>query len=404
MKSGLSVTSAIVTMVTSMMGTGINYMPYAFKSVGYIRGILLINSVGILTFFSLYAISIAANRSKDPSPTYPSLSTRISKYLKVLVDMSIFSSCFGVNIVFYRYLTELIMMMLPVDTYVEYEVGRKIIIGVLAIPFLLLSLKKDLSSLKVTSYITVASVTYLAVLMGGYCLFIGGKCAEEPIQRFGSNFSKGISCFMLALSCQANMVKTYTELEHKSPGNIIKVAMGASFFGTLIYGSVGLCGYIVFGHSIRSSIIDILVDPKSNINAYLMNNTIDKYALSSRIACIGAMLVLFGAFPVQMNPLVGIPLSYFVREGRDASATRKKVVFILMLIFLSLGMIEKLNIDTVLQMVGATAINLVSFTYPSIYYLYFRKRMDLMSVLSVAVCIGSILSMVYMSYNIICSQ
>lgn len=402
MKGGLSVTSAIVTMVTSMMGTGINYMPYAFKSVGYIRGILLINGVGILTFFSLYAISIAANRSKDPSPTYSSLSTRISKYLKVLVDISIFSSCFGVNVVFYRYLAGLIMVMLPVNRYVDLEVGRKIVVGVLAVPFLLLSLKKDLSSLKVTSYITVASVTYLAMLMGNYWLFIGERCVEEPAQKFGSQFSSGISCFMLALSCQANMVKTYTELEHKSSGNIIKVAMGASFLGTLIYGSVGLCGYFVFGNTIKSSIIDILIDPKAGINTYLVNSTIDKYALSSKIACIGAMLVLFGAFPVQMNPLVGIPLSYFMQEGRNIDVIRKKVVFVLMPMFLFLGMMEKLNIDTVLQMVGATAINLVSFTYPSIYYLYFRKRMDLMSILSVAVIIGSILSMIYMSYNIIC--
>ncbi|AFN82884.1 amino acid permease [Encephalitozoon romaleae SJ-2008] len=401
MKGGLSVKSAIVTMVTSMMGTGINYMPYAFKSVGYARGILLINGVGILTFFSLYAISIAANMSKDPSPTYSSLSTRISKYLKILVDLSIFSSCFGVNIVFYRYLTGLITVMFPMNRYVDPEVWRKIIVGVLAVPFLLLSLKKDLSSLKVTSYITVASVTYLAMLMGGYYLFIGERCVEEPARKFESQFSSGISCFMLALSCQANMVKTYTELEHKSPGNIIKVAMGASFLGTLIYGSVGLCGYFVFGNTIESSIIDILINPKAGINVYLMNSTIDKYALSSKIACIGAMLVLFGAFPVQMNPLAGIPLSYFIQEGRNTDLIRKKVVFVLMLMFLFLGMMEKLNIDTVLQMVGATAINLVSFTYPSIYYLYFRKRMDLMSILSIAVIIGSILSMIYMSYNII---
>ncbi|ADM11406.1 amino acid permease [Encephalitozoon intestinalis ATCC 50506] len=403
MKGGLSVTSAIVTMVTSMMGTGINYMPYAFKSVGYIRGILLINGVGILTFFSLYAISIAANRSKEQNPTYSSLSTHISKALKILVDMSIFSSCFGVNIVFYRYLAELITIMVPIGKYVDPEIGRKIVIGALSIPFLLLSLQKNLSNLKVTSYITVASVSYLAVLMGIYCLFIGGKSAEEPMQRFGSNFSGGISCFMFALSCQANMVKTYTEMEHKSPSNIIKVAMGASLIGTLIYGSVGLCGYAVFGDTIKGSIIDILISPESSINLYLMRNTIDKYALSSKMACIGAMLVLFGAFPVQMNPLVGIPLSYFAREGSNEDAVRRKVVSVLMILFLSLSLLEDLNIDTILQMVGATAVNLVSFTYPFIYYLYFRSKVDFMSGLALFGIIGSIASMIYMSYNIMLS-
>ncbi|KMV66322.1 amino acid permease [Encephalitozoon cuniculi EcunIII-L] len=401
MKNGLSVTSAIVTMVTSMMGTGINYMPYAFKSVGYVRGILLINIVGVLTFFSLYAISIAANKSKEPNPTYSSLSSQISKPFKTLVDMSIFSGCFGVNVVFYRYLAELITMMFPIGEYVDPEIGRKMVVVALAVPFLLLSLQKNLSNLKVTSYITVASVSYLAMLMVVYCLFIGGSCADEPIQRFGSEFSSGVSCFILALSCQANMVKTYTELEHKSVGNIVKVAVGASFFGTLIYGSVGLCGYIVLGHSIKSSIIDILINPKSNINVYLMSHTIDKYAVSSRIACFGAMLVLFGGFPVQMNPLAGMSLGYFMKEGSNEDIVRRKVVCVMMSMFLVLGLIKELNIDTILKMIGATAVNLVSFTYPCIYYLHFSKKMDLMSGMAAVFGVGSLVSMVYMSYNIL---
>lgn len=401
MKNGLTVTSATVTMVTSMMGTGINYMPYAFKSVGYVRGILLINGVGILTFFSLYAVSIAASKSKDQSPTYSSLSGQISREFKALVDLSIFSACFGANLVFYRYLAKLVVDILSVGKHVDIEVGRKMVIGVLAAPFFLLSLNKNLSSLKVTSYITVTSVAYLAVLMVGYCLMFGSGCADEPVQKFGSEFSDGVSCFILALACQANMVKIYTELEHRSVGNIIKVAAGASFLGTLIYGSVGLCGYIVFGHSIKSSIIDILMDPSSPINQHLMAHTLDKYALSSRIACVGAILVLFGAFPVMMNPMSGILTSYFSKEGSNGDLVRRKVVSVLILMFLVLGLKEELNIDTVLKIVGATAVNLTSFTYPSIYYLYAKSKVDFMSVLAAAMGIGSIASMIFMTYNIL---
>jgi len=403
MKGGLTVSSAIVTMVTSMMGTGINYMPCAFKFIGYVLGVSFILLIGALTFFSLYAVSIAASKSSDPNPSYSSLSIPISKMFKIIVDVSIFSSCFGANISFYRYLGKLILKMFPmIVTYIgNEEMSRKIVVSILAIPFFFLAAQKNLSNLKITSYITVISVTYLAILMVTYCTFIGGSCATEAIKPFESRISDGVPFFILAMACQANMVKVYTELEHKSTQNIIKVSLGAALFGTLIYGLVGMCGYVVFGHSIDTTIIDSLIDSKSSINVYLMEKTFDKYAISSRAACIGAMLVLFGGFPVQLNPIAGILVSYFIRDKADEGGLRPKVTLVLMSILLGLALVEDINIDTLLKLVSSTAVNLSSFLYPSIYYIYYSRKRDAMNILSLLVGIMSIVAMFYMTYNIL---
>ncbi|KAM0672012.1 hypothetical protein OCOL_001070 [Ordospora colligata] len=404
MKDSLGTISAVVTMVTSMMGTGINFMPVAFQNVGYVRGIILINFVGFLTFFSLFAISVAARMSKDSVPTYSSLASHISKYLKILVDVSTFVSCFGSNIFFYRYLAGLIQKVI-VSFFgyadISSEMGRKAIVIAMLVPFCLLSLKKNLSSLKISSYITVLSVSYLALLMVAYCVFIGDTCSDELIKMHGPNFSSGISYFILALSCQANMVKTYTELEVQTVGSIVKVALGASLFGTLIYGTVGLCGYIVFGDSIRGSVIDLLIDPSSNINIYLKKHTIDSYAISSKIACFGAIMVLFGAFPMQMNPMCEIILSYMAKDSRNVDMLWKRVIYVVMAAFLLLALMKDLNIDTILQFVSITAINLTSFTYPSIYYLFAKKNVSITTILAGVMGIGSIVSMVYMTLDIL---
>lgn len=391
-----------------MMGTGINYMPCAFKHVGYAQGALLIAVVGFFTGFALYAISIAASKSKVPNPTYSTLAIQISSLLKVLVDVSIFSACFGTNLVFYRSLARLICDMFPLKDYVSDEMGRKIVIVALGVPFLLLSLQKNLSSLKITSYITVISVSYLAVLMITYSLVIGSECAGGPIQNVSDGFSSGISYFILALSCQSNMVKVYTELENPSAGNIIKISIGAAFLGTLIYGIVGLCGYVVFGDNLKDfnsgrdrSVIDLMIRPNFILNEYLREHTFDKYALTPKFACIGAMLVLFGAFPVMMNPLCGITLSYFSREGAaNENRIRTMIVAILIMVFMGLGLVEEFDIEKALQIIGATAVNMISFLYPAIYYFCSKKRMDIMACFSAVLAIGSIVAMTYMTYNI----
>lgn len=407
MKGELSVGAGIVTMITSMMGMGINFMPCAFRYVdigyGCVSGIIFIAMVGVFTFFSLYLISIAASRSKNPVPSYSSLSASISRILKVMVDVSVFCCCFGTNISFYRYLADLILDVFPGLVTVAYgrEIARKIVVSTLAIPFFFLAAQKNLSNLKITSYITVASVAYLVVLMGAYSIFIGEKCARNPIGKMEPKISDGVPYFILGMACQTNMVKVYTELENKSKQSIFKVAFGAAFFGTLIYGLVGVCGYIVFGRSVDSSIIDSLIDLESPINKYLVTNTFDKYALTSRAACIGAMLVLFGGFPVQLNPISGILVSYFSGENSNESRMRVRMTFILIVALLSLALIENFNIDTVLKLVSATAINLISFFYPPVYYIYSGGKADVMVILSGLMAAMSVGTMCYMTYNIL---
>lgn len=408
MEEGLTVVSGIVMMGTSMMGTGINYMPCAFNYVdsghGCLEGALTVVGIGVLTFFSLCAVATAASRSKDPSPTYSSIASPMSRAFRMLVDISVFSCCFGANVAFYRNLGELVPKLFPfIERYIgNKEVARKMVVSVLAIPFFILGSKKNLSNLKITSYITVASVVYLAVLMVGYSVLIGGEVAEPPCEGFEPDVSKGIPYLILGMACQANMVKVYSELRYKSIANIVKIALGTAIFGTLIYGLVGMCGYIVFGRGVTTTIIESLIDPESPINRYLRENTLDKYALTSRAACVGAILVLFGAFPIQLNPLSGILVDYFKGVGDNRNMLRIGMAFLLVMSLLSFALVEDINTDTVLGLVGATSVNLTSFLYPFIYYIHYReKKASIMSVLAGAVGAMSIVAMFYMSYNIL---
>jgi amino acid permease len=368
--AAMSRKTAVVSMITTMFGTGINWMPYVFGRVGYAHALLLIALVGVATSVSCYFIAYAAKKSPTTHPTYASLSSELSPMLSYFVSVALFFNSYLTNINFCKYLSLLLIRNSSLLRGLgrDEESARAVVVLLLTPPFLYLVMKKNISALYITSYVTVMSVSYIALLMTLLYSFLGESCADKRAMPFKNDFKTALPFLISCMVCQANMVKFYVEMEDKSEGSIVAVSVSAAIGGALINSVVGLFGYLVLGDGLNTEILSYLSDPDSRINIRLAELG-DKYNVLSRIATYSAMLILFGGFPVQFNPLSDIILRY-LPENKRTDQVRKLVILLLFVLCMLFAMIRNLEITTIKRFTGAVFSNPIAFVYPFLYYVH----------------------------------
>ncbi|KAF9763108.1 Vacuolar amino acid transporter 5 [Nosema granulosis] len=385
-----------------MLGAGINFMPSAFESIGYLYAGLIMTLITLLTIFTLYAISYSVQKQTDTKDiTYSSIGYNTYYMLGVFVDLSIVLALYLICLAFFNYVVEMaVLFFTGLNTECENFNRYKILFmtGIMIL-FYFVSLKKDLGSLKYTSYAGVASVFYLIFLVIFLNFFIGDNLSKGTFNARNNEYHKGVSMLLLAMSCQINMVKVYTEMKVKSTMNILIVALVASVVGGAIYSTVGFFGYRLFGESAKDKdIINIFSDKSSFFNVYLYEHHPNLKYLPS-IAVIGAMIVLMGSFPLQINPAASTIVK-LIASKENANKVRISTITIICLSIYIINFVPKLNLGTILGVVGAVFSNFLSFIAPCLYYIAAHRSFGVPSLISILLIISSVLFGVYMLYNI----
>lgn len=403
MTGSFSVTSASITLITSMLGAAINFMPSAFQSIGYLNALLMMVVITFLTIFTLYAISYAVEKQEDKKDiNYASLGYRKSYSLGMVVDISTILALCLICLAFFNYIVEMAVLFLtPLNEkdkgYIHYKI---LVMTTIMIVFYILSLNKDIKSLKYTSYAGVASIIYLILLIILLNIVVGDKLSKGSFMARNTNYYKGISMLLLAMSCQINMVKIYSELKEKTTKSVLMVAMISSIGGGLIYSTVGFFGYRVFGESVEGrDIINIFSDKNSFFNIYFSENHPNLKYLPS-IAVIGAMIVLVGSFPLQINPAASTIVKLIGTE-RDAHKVRVSTITIMCLSIFLINLYPNLNLETILEIIGAVFNNMLSFIFPCIYYIMACRSSKPLYWLALMIILASISCGSFILYNII---
>lgn len=405
MNAKLTVSTATITIITSMLGAGINFMPCAFESIGYVNAGILMVFMTLLTFFSLYAVSFAASKQKNTkNMTYSSIGYDKSYILGFSVDMSIIFSQFLVGLAFFNYIIDLAVLFLcrlsgdSGDSNKQYYKLASMI-AIIAF-FYMLSLKKDLSSLRFTSYAGVGSVFYLLCLMTFFNFFLGKNVSVGEMKSQNNNYSSGVSKIILAMCCQVNMVKVYMEMEPKSTKNVMIVSLVSAVVGGIIYSAVGFFGYRVLGDEVKGQdLIKLFCKKNSIINQYLeKNHSFIKFL--PLIAVVGAMVVLLGSFPLQLNPAAATIVKLFANE-RNAEKIRIMSVTVMCGAMFLINLHPKLSLDILLSIVGAIFNNALSFFFPCMYYILSCRSFGPISILSSFIILFSIFVCGYILSNVI---
>lgn len=386
-KESISTYTAISLLVTTMMGTGITFMPYAFNSMGYYGSWSILIFVGIGTFFSLLCISYVVKKKEGESCTYTSLAKDVSNREYYFVSLSIFFNCYFSNVSFYRFLTDILVDSFSIlrNMSSNSETSRKIV-ALLLFPFLLyMSLKKELINLKFTSILATASVTLLALLVIFYSISLGSKVYDSDTQAFNTNFKYGIPFFIPCMVCEPSMVEVVQRLKNKSWRNIFLVSFAASLSGFLIYGLVGHCGYIIFGKFIKGHILKEFTNSDSKLIVYIKNDTLDIFTILPKLAVYSMICVLGFGFPVQMVPVTEMFMQFIYKENKNDN--RKTVMtIVLFTVCFCLVLVENLRIKLIKRVSGAIFSSSVGLIHPFIYYLNSVEPRKITSLVPSTIC------------------
>lgn len=381
MTAKLTTFSGTITVVTCMLGVGINFMPSSFKYLGYMSSLLVMILMAVLTAFTLFCVSFAAYSSEDKNTTYPSIAYEKSKHFGLFVDISILLNQFFTALAFHKYLVELMVKLIYQETkehltHCLYLAGTGVILFYLC-------LLKDLSSLKFTSYLSVFCVFYLTVLMFVYTFYLKNSVQSGGFDSSRFEYGKGLGKMILAMCCQVNMPKIFSELQNQSMTSILIISSLGSFIGGAIYCLVGFLGYKLFGNDIEGRDLMQIFSTSSEAFHSQIKGSFLQY--TPYVAVIGAMCVLMGSFPLQVNPATLI-LQKLLNKYDEKS--RKILVTLL---FGSMLLLNFYNMDLtmLLNILGAVFANSIAFVFPSLYYILAIKKFNILSLSSgVLICLS----------------
>ncbi|EEQ82076.1 hypothetical protein NCER_101273 [Vairimorpha ceranae BRL01] len=403
MKKGLTAVGGAITITTTMLGAGINFMPAAYASLGYINSMFCMMFVIFLTGLTLFTVGYSAHLNKSNTKSYSSIGYDFHMYLGYIVDFAIVFSQFFVGIVFQKYMVDLLILYLfnvksGQKDYDTYRIGGLLVTSIILYG---LSLLKDLSSLRFTSYLSVFSVFYLTLLMTFFNFYLKTDIQTGGFDAKNNKYGFGLQSIILGMCCQVNMVSVYSELLNKSAKGLIFISAVSSILGGMIYASVGFFGYKILGNSIgKEDIIKIFCDRNSLLNRALANENIF-IRKSPQVAIVGAIFVLLGSFPLQLNPASNILMKIF---GKKDERSRIMLVTGLFLSILFINFIPNLKLDTFMGICGGIFSNSISFFFPSLYYILSVRKINLISILSGLTILFSICVGIYIIYTILASS
>ncbi|EJW02293.1 hypothetical protein EDEG_03276 [Edhazardia aedis USNM 41457] len=422
MTSGLDTFPAIIVMVTSTLGCGVIFLPKAFKDIGGYYGPALLCTMGCVSLLTLFAINFASykhlkQRSKsekyevpqengekesgkkgEEEMTYYSVAKTHSTILALAIDISIIIQSLGCCVTYVLSLQQWTYMLFG---FKKYEWIPKILF--VAVLFVLAA-QKSLSSLRYVSYLSVISVVYLMFMLMFYAVYYKADMVDFAVSSGAvkgqkSGLHDSLASCIFALGCHQNIVGVFRELKQKTLGNINRVALSSIIICSLIYLTIGQCGYIVGGDYILKDILSLFIDSAFSHYKFIKEQTFDKYLILPRIATCGFLIVMLCAFPLQQHPARDSALNIVKMFCNLKDASEQKLYYYKVIITaIACTLIGTVSCfingaSTVVGFIGATATNGIMIIFPTILYALTVRKFNYKTVASLTMtALGVILS------------
>lgn len=262
-----SISSSIINLVKTIVGSGLLAIPYAFRNDGVLVGILLTLLAAVTSGFGLFILAKCSKTLVNPRNssfftlcmlTYPSLSP--------LFDFAMIVQCFGVGLSY---------IVLMGDIFPSLFGGRRdywVIASALIItPLCFL---KKLDHLKYSSILGLSSLVYLSLLVISVFIKDSFLPAEDLVDITPKgdvywlevyDFKGLLSTFSIIIFAYVGAMNLFTivnELKDNSMTNIVKIINGSILISSIGFLSVGIAGYLTFGSNTEGNIM-LNYDPDS---------------------------------------------------------------------------------------------------------------------------------------------
>jgi amino acid permease len=377
MEGEFNVATAVASIINSMLGSGINFMPASFSNSGTLSALFFLFCIACLTTYSIYVLFRCSSKYSGEL-SYANLGKNHSKYLKITVDLVIVCASFFTALGFQKYINTLTFFYIKEyfpNKSAEFDASLKSLILVYStIPLTALAMIRNFGNLKILSYMGVFCVTSLIVVLGFFNLWIPDYINDQTrLVDKTTDFSFGLSYFIIAMSVQVNIPQVYKEIKDKSKMNLLKIAVFASFFGFAVYGLAGYLGYRLVGDYIgNNDIIMQFLNKKSHINQYLTSIGSNLgYLLKFQGFC--AILILLVGFPMQLGPATRYFKQLIKTKYPNSIKFHGLIVLVLMLVLTTINLIPNVSLELVYGLLGPSAVGFISFLFPFIFYILNKR-------------------------------
>ncbi|KAJ3407450.1 hypothetical protein HDV05_005411 [Chytridiales sp. JEL 0842] len=358
-----------LNITNTILGSGMLAMPSALAAVGLGLGSVMIIVSGLASSFGLTLLTICASRVGRHS-SFNAVSNITYPTAAIYFDMAIAIKCFGVSISYLVIIGDLMPKVVRgffptiVDTSFFLDKNYWITVSIMAvIPF---AFARKLDSLRHTSALALCAVVYLVLIVVSYFIFPVPSMPPRPTWaelnwiKLDSRFFTTLPIFVFAFTCHQNIFSIYNELidnTFKRIGKVIRLSIGTAL---IIYQVVGILGYLSFGNTVKSNIIQMY--PSSLL------------ITGGQLAL--AILFLL-SYPLQCHP-ARASLDKVISKGSTApmSNTKFTVVTVCLLAFSYILSIAVKDLSTVLSLVGATGSTTIGYILPGLLYYRLRQNTD----------------------------
>eukprot|EP00471_Norrisiella_sphaerica_P000042 CAMPEP_0184478954 /NCGR_PEP_ID=MMETSP0113_2-20130426/837_1 /TAXON_ID=91329 /ORGANISM="Norrisiella sphaerica, Strain BC52" /LENGTH=493 /DNA_ID=CAMNT_0026856909 /DNA_START=26 /DNA_END=1507 /DNA_ORIENTATION=- len=364
-----SIRASVFNLCSATLGAGALSLPYAFRFSGLINGILLLFLGGAATLFSIYLLIKA--RDITGARSYEDLTVQLfGQNMGIAMEMCVIIFCFGCAVAYIIAVGD-ILQLAHIHWIMEY-IGRR---GVMCTFFfavmLPLSLVDSVNDLRFTSFLGVISIFYLvlaACFHAGVDIHRTGWHAKlSDIEFLSTDAAGALAAFpvmIFAYTCQTNVFSVYYELAKPSASRMQKVSWRSVAICFFIYLSMGVAGYLEYGHHTRPNII------QNYINSEVIHMKAAHMPVSDILiimASVGVVLTVTMAFPLVIFPCrftIGV-LVFKIEDGKMKRWLHVAVTVILCVSALLVSLFVP-NISTVFALMGSTASSFVCFVLPAI--------------------------------------
>lgn len=346
-------------MVVTMFGGGILSIPASFKATSILEGSVMFLIITMFTGFSLYFLCACVIEQKRTESSYYEVCK--SSYPIVAIICDVFTAFLGISasLAYLKLITDAITRLFEIDKY------RSAILVLIVIICFLLASQKNLSSIAWASYVSIFSVIFLSFFIF-YC-FLQSKNVQNT--EMPKNYSKAFGKIVFALGCQQNMISVYSSLEDQSLFNCTKLILMACAIGPTLYLLVGIFGYLAMGDACDGkNILFILTDKQTiQVNKYLNMAVILSFCLT---------LICSVAF--QMSP-AKISIANLLKKlnvSKEFLSSQKYHIILsfTVMLFNAILVFFKVQEETVVNIAGAFAGNVLFYILPSVIFLSIVKK------------------------------
>lgn len=390
-------TSCIMNLLKTVVGSGTLSFPNAFANVGPQIGVVLLLIFAGFSAFGLHLLAAAAQLTKGPGDkSFRSLAVHAVPSFATVIDVAVAAKCFGVATSYLVVVGDTVPLVVDPD---DGSLGGKrwpwiLLATVLLTPLCLL---EKFDYLKVTSAASMIIVFVLALMMLGFRLHSQPSSLEDwGLETNGDTTAgidletaKTITVFVYGYTCHQNIFAVVNELKKptKTRTNaVILITIGSAF---ALYILVALTGYATFGSKAKGDVLDNYGDTPvlSTVRLIVAALVAASFPLQSHPARACVLNLLDSCFPQQQQqqrrhhtelqeqsdivPQDQPPLdddddpppTTFARSSR----TRTLVTLVFLVASLAIALTVE-SLTTILAVVGATGSTTVSYIVPGGVY------------------------------------